>query len=516
MRAEGNWQRRTPPTPPNLPRDFPTVASPSTRKRTRVVVVVAPCQPDSYSPFAFDAVQVVPCSKRFVHDWTECPFAHPQEKARRRDPASFNYTGIACPSMKKEGTCAFGDHCPYAHNVFEYWLHPTRYRTQLCNDGMSCQRKICFFAHSLDELRVPACKPFVSPEALATAAGAAATESDVRRRSGVVGSPIANLDIGTTRSSMDSVRQSSEWGPAPMPNVQSSPQNESPAALPASQPAENKEDEPRAMAQLTQQDQQVIEAVTSMLAQERLTPAQAAGILQQMLPASSLQLLQLKLGGVNPMEGPEMRRALSDPLGNRQMKAEAGGMNTSIEQLAAIQAIQNSTSYPGAMQNERQSFESSRSSFDTARMSFENARGSFDFVSPRGSMDQSPQSYLPPAPAFPQYWTGQQLMTVPEGLPMINTPTPRGPWSTQKTTRHSTGNLDSAATRLTSDFNRMSFDGQDNTTINPYASAFFMSSANADTGLNAATSTTGGQESQKYLEEISVPGNRRSENQMWW
>ncbi len=31
---------------------------------------------------------------------------------------------MACPLQ--EGTCAFGDHCPYAHNVFEYWLHPTR------------------------------------------------------------------------------------------------------------------------------------------------------------------------------------------------------------------------------------------------------------------------------------------------------------------------------------------------------------------------------------------------------
>lgn len=90
--------------------------------------------------------------------------------------------------LSQEGTCAFGDHCPYAHNVFEYWLHPTRcgylragagyrpcgravasnqilagrnpwrptlplpsclprYRTQLCNDGSNCRRKICFFAH---------------------------------------------------------------------------------------------------------------------------------------------------------------------------------------------------------------------------------------------------------------------------------------------------------------------------------------------------------------------------------
>ena len=35
-----------------------------------------------------------------------------------------------------------GDSCPYAHNVFEYWLHPTRYRTQLCNDMEKCNRKV--------------------------------------------------------------------------------------------------------------------------------------------------------------------------------------------------------------------------------------------------------------------------------------------------------------------------------------------------------------------------------------
>jgi hypothetical protein len=98
-----------------------------------------------------------------------CPFAHAGEKAVRRDPRLHQYTGIACPDMKKTGGCIRGERCPYAHNVFEYWLHPTRYRTQLCNDGPACRRGICFFAHSLDELRVPACKPYVSPEALALA-----------------------------------------------------------------------------------------------------------------------------------------------------------------------------------------------------------------------------------------------------------------------------------------------------------------------------------------------------------
>lgn len=36
---------------------------------------------------------------------------------------------------------------------------PSRYRTQICNDGLKCKRKICFFAHKIDELRTPPHKP---------------------------------------------------------------------------------------------------------------------------------------------------------------------------------------------------------------------------------------------------------------------------------------------------------------------------------------------------------------------
>lgn len=82
---------------------------------------------------------------------------------------------VACNAQDQ--SCARGDACPYAHNVFEYWLHPTRYRTQLCNDSEKCNRKICFFAHTLEELRVPANKPFVPPEALAAATNSANLEA---------------------------------------------------------------------------------------------------------------------------------------------------------------------------------------------------------------------------------------------------------------------------------------------------------------------------------------------------
>ncbi|KAG8052805.1 hypothetical protein GUJ93_ZPchr0001g32443 [Zizania palustris] len=93
------------------------------------------------------------CARGRSHDWTECPFAHPGEKARRRDPRKFHYSGTACPDFRKGG-CKRGDACEYAHGVFECWLHPTRYRTQPCKDGTACRRRVCFFAHTPDQLRV--------------------------------------------------------------------------------------------------------------------------------------------------------------------------------------------------------------------------------------------------------------------------------------------------------------------------------------------------------------------------
>lgn len=111
------------------------------------------------------------CPKAKPHDWTQCPFAHPGEKAKRRDPRRFTYSGSACPEFRKAGVCSRGDACPLAHGVFETWLHPTRYKTQvciaaetqirvlhrtqqMCMDGGACRRKVCFFAHSQNELRM--------------------------------------------------------------------------------------------------------------------------------------------------------------------------------------------------------------------------------------------------------------------------------------------------------------------------------------------------------------------------
>lgn len=106
---------------------------------------------DDFRMFSF---KVERCSKRFVHDWRSCPFAHPTENARRRDPRKFKYVPIPCPEYKR-GICLRGDACPYSHGVYECWLHPAKYRTQLCKEGPYCRRPVCFFAHNVRDLRQP-------------------------------------------------------------------------------------------------------------------------------------------------------------------------------------------------------------------------------------------------------------------------------------------------------------------------------------------------------------------------
>ena len=80
---------------------------------------------DEFRMFEF---KVRRCTRGRSHDWTECPFAHPGEKAKRRDPRAHRYSGTACPDYRK-GSCRRGDACEFAHGVFEAWLHPDRYGT---------------------------------------------------------------------------------------------------------------------------------------------------------------------------------------------------------------------------------------------------------------------------------------------------------------------------------------------------------------------------------------------------
>lgn len=104
---------------------------------------------DEFRMYSF---KVKPCSRAYSHDWTECPFVHPGENARRRDPRKFHYSCVPCPEFRK-GACHSGDACEYAHGIFECWLHPAQYRTRLCKDDAACHRRVCFFAHRKEELR---------------------------------------------------------------------------------------------------------------------------------------------------------------------------------------------------------------------------------------------------------------------------------------------------------------------------------------------------------------------------
>ncbi|XP_047178267.1 zinc finger CCCH domain-containing protein 23-like [Vigna umbellata] len=120
---------------------------------------------DHFRMFHF---KVLTCPRGRAHDWTECPYAHPAEKARRRDPRKFLYSATACPDYRK-GNCKRGDTCQFAHGVFECWLHPSRYRTHLCKDGTNCRRRVCFFAHTNDQLRLaPDSSSLSSPTSVIT------------------------------------------------------------------------------------------------------------------------------------------------------------------------------------------------------------------------------------------------------------------------------------------------------------------------------------------------------------
>ena len=155
------------------------------------------------------------CARARSHDWTECPFAHPGEKARRRDPRKYHYSGTACPDFRKGG-CKRGDACEFAHGVFECWLHPARYRTQPCKDGTACRRRVSFFAHTPDQLRVlPAQQS--SPRGAAAAASPLAESYD--------GSPLRRqaFESYLTKSIMSSSPTSTLMSPPKSPPSESPP-----------------------------------------------------------------------------------------------------------------------------------------------------------------------------------------------------------------------------------------------------------------------------------------------------
>ncbi|KAL8142930.1 hypothetical protein V2J09_015962 [Rumex salicifolius] len=145
----------SPPSPINSKfDDQPPICSSSEKKEYPIDPSIPDIKNSIYATDEFRMYQfkVRPCSRAYSHDWTECPFVHPGENARRRDPRKYHYSCVPCPDFRK-GACKRGDMCQYAHGVFECWLHPAQYRTRLCKDGTSCNRRVCFFAHTPEELR---------------------------------------------------------------------------------------------------------------------------------------------------------------------------------------------------------------------------------------------------------------------------------------------------------------------------------------------------------------------------
>nr|PNR60989.1 hypothetical protein PHYPA_003782 [Physcomitrium patens] len=61
------------------------------------------------------------------HDWTEGPFAHPGEKARRWNPRRYEDSGTACREFRKRELSERRCVRVWVHLSIEYWLHLARY-----------------------------------------------------------------------------------------------------------------------------------------------------------------------------------------------------------------------------------------------------------------------------------------------------------------------------------------------------------------------------------------------------
>lgn len=135
------------------------------------------------------------CTKSAVHDWTSCPFAHIGETALRRDPRAVGYSCQMCPEIQNGDTCPRGEKCPFSHSVFESWLHPQRYKTKLCRQGDQCARSVCFFAHSLEDLRI----------------GVEDPDSNLFTKDPVLPSPARSL-TGSVSDLLTSLQKMAVWG----------------------------------------------------------------------------------------------------------------------------------------------------------------------------------------------------------------------------------------------------------------------------------------------------------------
>jgi hypothetical protein len=66
--------------------------------------------------------RILPCPQRSTHTWSLCPFAHANERLRRRplyreDRPGPLYRADLCPAVRAHQECPMGRECGFAHNV---------------------------------------------------------------------------------------------------------------------------------------------------------------------------------------------------------------------------------------------------------------------------------------------------------------------------------------------------------------------------------------------------------------
>ncbi|CAD7699850.1 unnamed protein product [Ostreobium quekettii] len=76
-----------------------------------------------------------------------------------RNSCVAHVTSLTCEHKRFDDRVSSPDCHPTVVSLLQV-PHPT----QICNDGAKCNRSVCFFAHSLEELRVPPHKPGFPPE----------------------------------------------------------------------------------------------------------------------------------------------------------------------------------------------------------------------------------------------------------------------------------------------------------------------------------------------------------------
>ncbi|KAJ4971007.1 hypothetical protein NE237_004106 [Protea cynaroides] len=101
--------------------------------------------PYSSDDFLMYEFKVRRCMHSRSNDWTDCPFANPGEKARRKDPQRYHYSGNVCTDFWRGG-CHHGDACEFVHGVLSAGFTRRGIACKLVRMGRTVSRR---FASSL-------------------------------------------------------------------------------------------------------------------------------------------------------------------------------------------------------------------------------------------------------------------------------------------------------------------------------------------------------------------------------